>query len=173
MGNKKPLVKLLILTMAAVLTVAGLAGCGENTEETSPLQETSGSTLEVPTEEPGVALPTRYIVLSYPAEIQEDVKVTYEDLKDGQKISFTTDFTGEELELFQFVISKSDSEGYLLGVLKDAQAGELFVCVNVHEYSEGNFEVSDYTKLNALQERVNDIIAQFYEDPRFVSDRKN
>lgn len=167
-NNRKPLCKLLILMLSAVLILTGLTGCGTAPEETNPPQDTSGSITEGPTEEPAIALPTRYIVLSYPAEMKEDVKVSYEDLEDGQRIIFTTDFTGQELELFRFVISKSDAEGYLLGTLKDEQAGEMFVCVNVIEYSQGNWEVSDYMKLNALQERVNDIIIQFHQDPRFV-----
>lgn len=169
--NKKPLCKLLILMLSAVLAVTGLVGCGGGAEETDPSQIPAGSVAGEPAEEPAVALPTRYIVLSYPAEIKEDVKISYEDLEDGQKITFITHFTGEELELFHFIISKSEAEGYLLGVLEDEQAGSLNVYVNVHEYSQGNWEVGDYTKLNALQERVNDIITQFYEDSRFVPNR--
>ena len=166
--NKKPLHKLLILILSAALIVTGLVGCGEEAEETNPSQDLSGNVTEGPTEEPKVALPTRYIVLSYPAEIKEDVKVSYEDLKDGQKIIFTTDFTGQELELFRFVISKTVTEGHQLGVLEDAQAGSLAVCVSVQEYLSGNWEIADYNKLNALQERVNDIMAQIQADPRFT-----
>lgn len=170
--KKKPLFKLLILFAGAALMVSGLAGCGKAGEDTLPSQEVSANTLEVPTETteeaPAIPLPTKYIVLSYPKALQEDVKVSYEDQKDGQKIIFTTGFTGEDLELFHFIISKSDSAGYLLGTLEDAQAGEMFVCVNVCEYAAGNWEVADYQKLNELQSRVNDIIVQFHEDDRFT-----
>ena len=167
-NSRKPLCKLLILMLSAALILAGLTGCGEEAEETNPPQDTSGSITEGPTEEPAIALPTRYIVLSYPAKMKEDVKVSYEDLEDGQKIIFTTDFTGEELELVRFVISRSGGEGYQLGVLEDEQEGSLAVCVNVCEYLSGNWEIEDYNKLVSLQERVNDIMAQIQEDPRFV-----
>lgn len=168
MGKKQPLYNLLILLLAAVL----LAGCGKGGEETVPTGETSGNAAQAPTEEGAIALPTRYIVLSYPETLKEDVSVSYEEVKDGQKVIFTTDFTGESLELFRFVISKSHSEGHLLGTLKDEQEGEMYVCVNVCEYSQGNWEVADYTRLCSLQERVNDIIVQFHQDPRFVPNRQ-
>ncbi len=167
---RKPLSKLLILILAAVVLV-GIAAAViflPDRAGTGPGQDTSQSATEGPTEEPVIALPTKYIVLSYPAEIKEDVKISYEDLEDGQKITFTTDFTGEELELFRFVISKSAGEGYQLGVLEDEQEGSLAVCVSVHEYLQGNWEIADYNKLKALQERVNDIMVQIQEDPRFV-----
>lgn len=169
--DKKLLPKLLILILAAaviafVVIVAVIKA--PNRAGSGPGQDTSQSATEEPTEEPAVALPTKYIVLAYPAEIKEDVKISYEDLEDGQKIIFTTDLTGEELELFRFEISKSVGEGYQLGVLEDAQEGSLAVCVNVHEYLQGNWEIEDYNKLKALQQRVNDIMAQIQEDPRFT-----
>ena len=120
------------------------------------------------TEVPAIPLPTNYIVLSYPAELENEVKVAYDNLYDGQMISFTTDFTGEELLLFQFSVSASGDDGFALGVLKDETAGELTVCVHVEDHTNGNLSPEDFNKLNALQERVNDIIVQFYEDPRFV-----
>lgn len=83
-------------------------------------------------------------------------------------ILFTTDFTGEELELFRFYISRSPTEGYPLGTLTDAQYGEMTVCVEVKEYSSGSWTPEEYAKLGAMQERVNDIIVQFHEDPRFT-----
>lgn len=177
--NQKPRIKLLILILAAVVILAAVlilvlrdpdqATTEPGTETTVSIPEASGDATEAWEDEvPAVPLPTKYIILSYPEEIQGDVEVSYEDLQDGQRIIFKTGFTGEELELFQFVISKSESEGYLLGTLEDEQAGKLFVCVNVTEYSDGNWEVADYAKLNSLQERVNDIILQFHKDSRFT-----
>lgn len=162
----KPRIRLLILILAAVIVAAVILAVITlpNRASSGPGQDTSQGV----TEEPVIALPTKYILLSYPAELKEDVKISYEDLQDGQKIIFTTDFTGESLELFRIVISKSAAEGYQLGVLEDPQAGELAVCVNVHAYSNGNWEIEEYNKLGALQARVNDILAQIQEDPRFT-----
>ena len=52
--------------------------------------------------------------------------------------------------------------------MKDAEDGELRVCVDVKDYENGSFTPEQYQKINALQERVNDIIVQFHDDPRFV-----
>ena len=166
-NGKKPRARLLILLVVAAVILAAVVVVlvkAPSRPGSTPGQETTESIFE-----DSVALPTKYIVLSYPAEIQEDVKVSYEETADGQKIIFTTDFTGEELELFRFIISKSENEGYLLGTLEDEQAGSLFVCVNVCEYSNGNLDVDVFTKLNDLQAYVNDIILQFHEDSRFTA----
>lgn len=174
--RKMPLSKLLILLLAVIVMVAVVfTACGQQEADATlpPVDEQiaddqPGDNQEEEAEAPVVPLPTNYIVLSYPAELENEVAVTYENVNDGQMITFTTNFTGEELVLFRFTISASGDDGYPLGILNDEQAGELVVCVDVEEYTNGNWTPEDYNKLNALQERVNDIIVQFYEDPRFV-----
>lgn len=175
--RKKPLSRLAILLVAVIVMMAvTFAACAQQgaeapvppAEENQTVGEQIADDQEYETEVPAVPLPTNYIVLSYPAELENEVTVTYEDLRDGQMITFTTDFTGEEVELFRFSISSSGDDGYPLGVLKDEKAGELVVCMHVDAYTEGNWKPEDFNKLNAMQERVNDIIVQFYEDPRFV-----
>ena len=54
-------------------------------------------------------------------------------------------------------------------MLEDEKDGSLVVCVNVEDYSDGNLKPEDFNKINAMQERVNDIIVQFYDDSRFTS----
>lgn len=118
-------------------------------------------------EETTVPLATDYIVLSYPNEMKDEVSVAYENLEDGQKITFTTGITGEELELFHFTITVSGDEGYHLGTLQDGEKS-LIVSMHVQEFADGNWAPEVYNRLNELQSRVNDIIIQFYDDPRFV-----
>ena len=171
---------MLTALMALLLCACGSAGdvTLPNTDPTGYLEpETTVPTEPEPiteeiTEDPGIPLVTQYMVLSYPSELEDMVKIEYEDLQDGQQILFTTEFTGEKLELFRFSISKSGTDGYRLGVLSHEEAGELLVCVDVKEYSSGSWTPEVFAKLNAMQERVNDIIVQFYEDPRF-SDMKS
>lgn len=165
----------LLLIVAAVLLAILLRPdeppdhAGDQTSTTEPsITEDSGEKTE---EAPGLPLVTKYMVLSYPSELEGLVDIAYEELEDGQQIIFTTDLTGEELELFRFSISKSGTDGYQLGVLTDEEAGQLFVCMNVTEYSSGSWTPEEYAKLNAMQERVNDIIIQFYDDPRFTAAR--
>lgn len=155
---------LLLLLMALLLS-----GCAAPaaTKEALPVTVTPTPEEAAAAEEATVPLPTEYIVLSYPAELEDDVTVHSESIDGGQVVRFTTDFTGEELLLFSFSISSSGDDGYMIGTLTDEQAGELLVCMNVEEYDNGNWKPEDYNKLNAMQERVNDIIIQFHEDPRF------
>lgn len=178
MKMKKRASRLLAILLCVAMAVA-VTGCNRAEDEykdppeptpTQPLQTEEGD--EQITEDAGVPLVTEYIILSYPSELEDMVSIAYEELPDGQEIIFTTEFTGEKLELFRFSISKSGTEGYELGVLNDEQAGELTVCVDVKDYSSGNWNPEDYAKLLAMQDRVNDIIIQFHEDPRFTSARE-
>ena len=170
--------RLLAILLCAVMAAA-VTGCnraGDDYKEppeptpTEPMQ-TEGNDEQI-TEDAGVPLVTEYIILSYPSELEDMVSIAYEELPDGQEIIFTTEFTGEKLELFRFSISKSGTEGYELGVLSDDRAGDLVVCVEVKDYSSGNWNPEDYAKLMAMQDRVNDIIIQFHEDPRFTAARE-
>ena len=167
---KKPMILILSIVLSAALF-----GCkpAEAPPATTPSEPpvTQPQQVETIPEDAGIPFVTKYMVLSYPAELEDVVSIQYEDLTDGQQIIFTTSFTGEELELFRFSISKSGTEGYQLGVLKDENAGELLVCMNVKEYENGSWTPEQYAKLTGMQERVNDIIVQFYEDSRFTASK--
>lgn len=165
----------IIFILSAMLSVT-LFGCksAETPPTTAPSEPAATQPQQAETgdetipEDAGIPFVTEYIVLSYPSELEDMVSIQYEELTDGQQIIFTTGFTGEELELFRFSISKSGTDGYQLGTLKDETEGELLVCMDVKDYSNGSRTPEEYTKLTAMQDRVNDIIIQFYEDPRFT-----
>ena len=169
-----------LFLLVALLATVVLTGCGkENGAETQPSEPVPTQQTESPipetgdeiTEAPGIPVVSKYIVLSYPADLEGMVTVNYEFLEDGQQIIFTTNFTGEDLELFRFSLSKSGTDGYELGILTDENDGDLHVCVDVKDYDNGNRTPEEYTKLTAMQERVNDIIIQFHADPRFTPAR--
>ena len=174
--------KYLTAFLLTVCMALGATGCAEEavepetqlqtqpgTEPSAAEQTAEPAGTQSPAEEPGsVALPTNYIVLSYPQEIEDLVTVSYETMADGQTVIFTTEVTGEPLELFRFYIGKSEDDGYVLGVLEDPVEGTLNVSVTVQEYSNGNWEPQIYNQLIDLQTRVNDIIVRFHEDARFV-----
>ncbi|MBE6981889.1 MAG: hypothetical protein E7437_06160 [Ruminococcaceae bacterium] len=168
--------RLLATLLALFLTASGCAQEAAQTQtetktESQAVTEQSAAPSDpgtVPTEPGAVALPTKYIVLSYPEEIADRVTVSYEDQKDGQAIIFTTDITGESLELFRFTIGSAADAGYVLGTLEDPDAGSLTVCADVKDYSNGNLDPDVYNELIDLQTRVNDIIVRFHEDERFV-----
>lgn len=116
-----------------------------------------------------IPLSTKYIILSYPAELENDVDVVIEDIEDGQRITFFAEIDGDALEIFCFTLGSGEADGYQLGILKDEDEGDINVYVDVHEYSSGKWEPEEYNRLNSIQERVNDIIVQFYSDERFVA----
>ena len=115
----------------------------------------------------GEPLDTRYIDLVYPDDLKGKMNVTVEDLENGVVIVFTGNISGMELELFTITMSKESGEGFLMGVLKHETEGELQVTMQMNEQDALDWTEEEYAEINALQERVNDIIAQFYDDPRF------
>lgn len=166
-------VLLVVLLVAAVAFVAGKqmtdahsAAADEGQLASDP--EDEGDVME---EAQSLPLATKHIILTYPAELEGDVTVSYEEMNDGQKVTFTTNIAGEELELFHFSITTSGDDGYFLGTLEDKKAGSLMVYTHVPEYENGSWKPEDYNKISSMQERVNDIIVQFYEDARFVPNR--
>lgn len=121
----------------------------------------------LPEEPEGIALETDYISLTYPEELDEDVKVKESKKKDVVKITFSAKEL-DKLELFTIILSKSEQEGTRLGVLEDPEEGDIIVTMDMNEQNAQDWSDEEFEKINALQERVNDIIIQFFEDPRFV-----
>ena len=155
---------LIVLAIVLVILQINATRDGQNNAANNP-------TYLEPVDLPAIPVPTKYIVLSYPAELEGEVKVAYQETDNGQTIHFITDFTGDELELFRFSIGKDVADGYQLGVLEDEELGSLNVCVSVKEYTNGTFKPEEYNKLNMLQGYVNEIIVQFYADSRFVPNK--
>ena len=164
----------LLLLLAAILIAAVIVGAlvfGNRQDLPAVLRPQGAEVPEAEEIAESVALQMEHILLTFPADLMEQITVEYETLTDGQRAIFCTELAGETVELFRFSLSLSGEDGYRLGVLQDKTAGDLIVCVDVKAYPDGAWKPEDYTALNALQERVNDIIAQFYEDSRFVPDR--
>lgn len=121
----------------------------------------------MPEEPEGIALETDYISLTYPEELDKDVKVKESKKKDVVKITFSAKEL-DKLELFTIILSKSEQEGTRLGILEDPDEGDIIVTMDMNAQNAEDWTDEEFEKINALQERVNDIIIQFFEDPRFV-----
>lgn len=157
-----------LLLAVSILTL--LAGCGSKSEETNPVDDFVWVT--APEETLGIAVDNAYMTFYYPQEWEGKVEEIREEAGENITVTFQTGISGKDVVLFSVVLGSGVVEdGYLLGQLKDPQAGTINVYSVMNELMPEDWTEEEYNEICALQERVNDIIVQFYEDERFVPSR--
>lgn len=127
---------------------------------------------EVTTEPaPEQVIPNPYITLSCPDDWSDRVSVTTQEQENGVTMFFSASFDGKQLVLFTIGLTKLENEGFVLGELQDETAGSFYVVMNMNQQDPADWSAQAYDEICTLQECVNDIIVQFYKDPRFVPSR--
>lgn len=141
----------------------------ESTPEPTPETLPNGS--EFMTETVGEAVETPYITLYCPEDWAGIVDADHR-MEDGMyKLSFTTYISGKRADLFTIMMGERDTaEGFLLGMLKE-ESGTTYIFIAMNEQDSTEWSPEDYARVCAMQERVNDLIMQYHEDPRFDSGR--
>lgn len=166
MMRSKPYM-ILLLMLAALLV---LTGCGSAPEaETESADEALWGT--APEETQGIAVDNAYMTFYYPQEWKGKVEELREENGKNVTVSFQTKVGEKDVVLFSIVLGPDVFDGYLLGQLKDPQAGSINVYSIMNELVREDWSEEEYSEICALQERVNDIIVQFYDDDRFVPSR--
>jgi len=127
-------------------------------------QETYGT--EFIPEDTGIEFTTPYIKLRYPEELQGKVELTHSTEGKKHTVAFKT--PDGETTLFSLIFSPDAGEpGYKMGTLNDPTAGAINVFTDISDLPKEQLSDQQYSDLCAMQERVNDLIAQLHEDPRF------
>jgi len=116
-------------------------------------------------------LSDRYITLVCPSDLSGRINVATTEQEDGVSMAFSGLFDGKEVELFVISLTKAESEDYILGEFRDENDGKFQVVMRMNEIYPQEWPEDVYNEICALQERVNDIIIQFYEDERFTPSR--
>ena len=166
MTHAKPYM-ILLLMLAALLA---LTGCGSApAAQTEPADESLSGT--APEETQGIAVDNAYMTFYYPQEWEGKVEELREENGKNFKVSFQTKIGEKNVVLFSIVLGPDVCDGYLLGQLKDPEAGTINVYSIINEPVKEDWSEEEYSEICALQERVNDIIVQFYDDDRFVPSR--
>lgn len=166
MTHAKPYM-ILLLMLAALLA---LTGCGSApAAQTESADESLWGT--APEETQGIAVDNAYMTFYYPQEWEGKVEVVREENGKNFKVSFQTKIGEKNVVLFSIVLGPDVCDGYLLGQLEDPEAGTINVYSIIKEPVREDWSEEEYSEICALQERVNDIIVQFYDDDRFVPSR--
>lgn len=139
-------------------------------EESKPIvQELDPEdTLPEATEESGIALVTKYTRFTYPEDLKDILIVREDETEDRFEASFSMIAAEQEVELFAIILSQAEEEGYKLGTLEDETYGTVIVTTRINEQKATDWPEDVFAQINAMQERINDILIQFYEDPRFT-----
>lgn len=163
----------LLLRRPAAPTTQVTAPTGTVERTTEPTQhvqalEEDDPGMQQATEETGVALVTKYMRFAYPEDLKDVLIVTEEETETRFCATFSMIAAEQEVELFAIILSESEEEGYKLGYLQDETYGTVIITTRINEQSPNDWPEEEFARINSMQERINDILVQFYEDPRFI-----
>ena len=156
--------------------------CGKGTEAETPQtdnpvsEETEiqiseeGDEMQIPAEEDlykaEYEIETPYLTLKRADIWGEDIQVEQISEKQSNKFIFTTTLKEMVVELFTVEFTQAESEGFLIGVLKDKKDVNIYINVKTIEQND-QWTEEEFSKLNLLQEYVNEVIVQLYELENF------
>lgn len=165
-NNKQSLLWLVIIVLLAVIAVmAAMMMKDEPADETIPTGINGEEFAE--TEDPGIAVENPYMTYRYASDLADIITVQQTSTENSHEAAFLTEISGQELELFRIILGTETVEnGFCLGTLDNIQ-----VILVMNEQRAEDWSEEDFDRINALQERINDIIPQFYADPRFEANR--
>ena len=160
---------MLSLLLIGVMCLLLLVGCGDRTvQENEVNEETMWG--EPPEEPKGIEVQTEYFTFEYPAEWENKVEEIRTSEGNNSVVTFQTKISEQDVVLFSIILGPDEANGYLLGWLKDG-GKEVNVYSAMNEMPAEDWTKGEYDEICGLQERVNEIIIQFYDDPRFVPNR--
>ncbi len=171
-GKTKP--RVLILALVLLVGITGLmSGCKKktdvaNTEEYQMIVEEE-LLYEVPEEDPGVEMWNPYKPLYLPTDLADKLYPLLSEDGINYRYEFHATVDGQDVLLFSVVLGPDDvSEAFLLGQLDTPENGKVNVNLVMNLANPDDWSEEDYLEINAMQERINDFIAQFYADENFT-----
>lgn len=130
-------------------------------------QTTQAGLSDPDAEDPGIPLDGRWTTLFLPRDLEHTVTPVRAETDTGVVLRFMARVGEKDLELFSVELSRQPKEGYQLGILHDTLDGDIYVYTSVNEQPAQAWSQEELSGIEALQQRINDLISQFYEDARF------
>ncbi len=176
LGKEKLLIILLSTALVVSLICNGILGVqlssyslGVNgTEDAADKDQLYTGGPETTEPSPEQLIPSQYITLFFPKDVVGRLDVVVSEDEDSTVMTFSGIFDGKEVKLFEICLTKTQAEGYVLGEFNHSDHGKLSVVMHMAEIPAEEWSEEVYSEISVMQERVNDIIAQFYDDDRFV-----
>ena len=170
------LVCMVLLALVAGIAIGFVLDLPINPEVLAPVPTPTATELPAGTVEPnrfemeeeGLRIYTQYASLLYPMDFVNDVMVNAMDETGKSEINVFSAFDGAELELFSIVLSTTEGEGHKMGVLK-REDSEVGIYIRMNEVNVENWPEEEVVRLNRLQESVNALLEQLYQDEGFTN----
>lgn len=152
--------------MACALSVICLVGCGDRKVPAETLDDEAiwGNG---PEETKGIEVQTEYFTFQYPKDWLNKVEEIHTKEGNNSVTTFQTMISGLDVELFSIILGPDEADAFLLGWLV-ANDNTVNVYTSVNDMPAEMWTKEEYDEICSLQERINEIIIQFYEDERFV-----
>lgn len=107
--------------------------------------------------------------LTCPANWDNDVQVADSASSDSGSIVFLGTVNNEQVKLFSLGFG-DDAQGYVLGTVPDSSGTPVRITLDISEIESGSdWSDDDVSRMNNLQEGVNDLLDQIYQRDGFVS----
>lgn len=161
----------------AVMLIAGIAALILTGCQSDGLQSDTSSAPtildSIPEETKGIEVNTAYFTFWYPLEWENKVELV--QTEDGNNLitTFRIEISGKDVDLFSIVLGPDEAEGFLLGTLQSEGEEAVNVYSVIEDKASEGWTEEEYNEICALQERINEITAQFYDDPRFIPNHAN
>ena len=157
---------------AVLLALTLLTGCGKPQEQettTQPTETTAATTTEqIQTPEiSGIPVETPYMTFYCPEDWKNTVEWELTQRGSNTALTFRLTTVEKQVELFSLELGPEETaQGYYLGYLDDTD-GKIHIYSEMNEQDPSDWSEEDYMEICYQQERVNDLILQLHEDPRF------
>lgn len=156
--SKKKLIVIIVVIAVVVIVIAALVlGMGNKTKK---FQKTEGATY--------TAVETAYGDLQYPDTNEKDLKVdnnTGDKTDDADYENMVFKYKNGDKEVVLFTICYNSNEGIPIGKYKNSGVTVSVILSDLAEITDWSQEEQD--KVCAMQEGVNDIIANLHDEKNF------
>ena len=119
-------------------------------------------------EENGLRINTQYMSFLYPLEYANEVMINLTEEETQTTLTVLATFDGMDMELYSLILGMNEGEGFKLGELLRA-TGSVGIYVRMNELNTENWPEEEIMRLSRLQESVNALFEQMYQDEGFTN----
>lgn len=175
-NHSKAAMRTLAIILALMLSMAGLmSGCKKTQEAEADTTEDYEAILqaeleaEFPEEDPGVEMWNPYKPIYFPADLVDEIYPLLSEDGINYNYEFHATVDGKDALLFSIILGPDEvPAGYLLGQLDNTEHGSINVNLIMAQVYPEDWSEEGYNTICIYQERINDMIVQFYEDEGFT-----
>jgi hypothetical protein len=170
--QKNAVQKVLVFILVAALGILPLSACDKEqpVQDQTASEDSSTPAANSPEEDKeGKTISTPVGDLECPANWGDDVQIADNVSSDEGSIDFYGSVNNKQVKLFSLWFG-SGTQGHVLGTAPDSSGAPVTISLDISEVEkEGDWTDDDASRMNDLQEGVNDLLDQIYRLNGFES----